>query len=163
MLKNLPQMNKGEVRIQVIFEVDENFILYIEAKEMSTNDIIKREKTVINEYLSQQQILERVEDAKKNEKQDLEEKERIQAMLKLNDKIFEFSHLYEGNEDILRELESYRNWIKHSSSVPKEEYEQKLEELNGTMEKGINGIMKEKRKNTNKVTNTVKIEGEKNQ
>ena len=60
-------MNKGEVRIQVIFEVDENFILYIEAKEMSTNDIIKREKTVINEYLSQQQILERVEDAKKNE------------------------------------------------------------------------------------------------
>ena len=163
MLKNLPQMNKGEVRIQVIFEVDENFILYIEAKEMSTNDIIKREKTVINEYLSQQQILERVEDAKKNEKQDLEEKERIQAMLKLNDKIFEFSHLYEGNEDILRELESYRNWIKHSSSVPKEEYEQKLEELNGTMEKGINGILKEKRKNTNKVTNTVKIEGEKNQ
>ena len=163
MLKNLPQMNKGEVRIQVIFEVDENFILYIEAKEMSTNDIIKREKTVINEYLSQQQILERVEDAKKNEKQDLEEKERIQAMLKLNDKIFEFSHLYEGNEDILRELESYRNWIKHSSSVPKEEYEQKLEELNGTMEKGINGILKEKRKNTTKVTNTVKIEGEKNQ
>ena len=163
MLKNLPQMNKGEVRIQVIFEVDENFILYIEAKELSSDNIIKREKAVINEFLSQQQILERVEDAKKYEKQDLEEKERIQAMLKLNDKIFEFSHLYEGNEDIIRELESYRNWIKHSSTVPKEEYEQKLEELKETMEKGINGILKDKKNNTNKVNNKVKIEGEKNQ
>ena len=94
-------MNKGEVRIEVVFEVDENFILYIEAKETSTNDIFKKERVVINENLSQKQILERIEDAKKNEKQDLEEKERIQAMLKLNDKIFEFSHLYEGNEDII--------------------------------------------------------------
>ena len=84
-------------------------------------------------------------------------------MLKLNDKIFEFSHLYEGNEDIIRELESYRNWIKHSSTVPKEEYEQKLEELKETMEKGINGILKDKKNNTNKVNNKVKIEGEKNQ
>ena len=55
-------------------------------------------------------------------------------MLKLNDKIFEYSHLYEGNEDILRELESYRNWIKHSSTVQKEEYEKKLKELNGAAE-----------------------------
>ena len=162
MLKNLPQMNKGEVRIQVIFEVDENFILYIEAKEISTNDIIKREKVVINESLSQKQILERVEDAKKNEKQDLEEKERIQAMLRLNDKIFEFSHLYEGNEDILRELESYRNWIKHSTTVPKEQYEQKLQELIETMQKGTSEPIKEKKPAT-KLNNNNKIEEEKNQ
>ena len=155
-------MNKGEVRIEVVFEVDENFILYIEAKETSTNDIFKKEKVVINENLSQKQILERVEDAKKNEKQDLEEKERIKAMLRLNDKIFEFSHLYEGNEDILRELESYRNWIKHSTTVPKEEYEQKLIELNETMQKGINEPMKEK-KTTTKLSNKMKAEEEKNQ
>ena len=73
-------------------------------------------------------------------------------MLRLNDKIFEFSHLYEGNEDILRELESYRNWIKHSTTVPKEEYEQKLIELNETMQKGINEPMKEK-KTTTKLSN----------
>ena len=162
MLKNLPQMNKGEVRIEVVFEVDENFILYIEAKETSTNDIFKKERVVINENLSQKQILERIEDAKKNEKQDLEEKERIKAMLRLNDKIFEFSHLYEGNEDILRELESYRNWIKHSTTVPKEEYEQKLVELNETMQKGINEPMKEK-KTTTKLSNKMKAEEEKNQ
>ena len=162
MLKNLPQMNKGEIRIQVIFEVDENFILYIEAKETSTNDIFKKEKVVINESLTQKQILERIEDAKKNEKQDKEEKERIQAMLRLNDKIFEFSHLYEGNEDILRELESYRNWIKHSTTVPKEEYEQKLQELNETMQKGITEPIKEKKPNT-KLNNNMKAEEEKNQ
>ena len=162
MLKNLPQMNKGEIRIQVIFEVDENFILCIEAKETSTNDIFKKEKVVINESLTQKQILERIEDAKKNEKQDKEEKERIQAMLRLNDKIFEFSHLYEGNEDILRELESYRNWIKHSTTVPKEEYEQKLQELNETMQKGITEPIKEKKPNT-KLNNNMKAEEEKNQ
>ena len=160
-LKNLPLMNKGEVRIQVIFEVDENFILYIEAKETSSNDIIKREKVIINENLTQAQILERVEEAKKNEKQDLEEQCRIQAMLKLNDKIFEYSHLYEGNEDILRELEGYRNWIKHSTTVPKEEYEKKLEELNEIMQKGINEPIKIKKNNT-KINNDKKEE-EKNQ
>ena len=159
MLKNLPQMNKGEVRIEVVFEVDENFILYIEAKETSTNDIFKKERVVINENLSQKQILERVEDAKKNEKQDLEEKERIKAMLRLNDKIFEFSHLYEGNEDILRELESYRNWIKHSSTVPKEDYEQKLKELNENMQPER---LESKSRKNNKKNIKVKVEEEKN-
>jgi molecular chaperone DnaK (HSP70) len=103
MLKNLPMKNKGQIRIQVIFEVDENFNLNIEAREISTNEAPKRENVYINENLSQNDIIKMVEDAKKNEKNDLEEKTRIQAMLKLNDKIFEYSHLFEGNEDILRE------------------------------------------------------------
>ena len=103
-----------------------------------------------------------MEDSKKNEKQDLDEKARIQAMLRLNDKIFEYSHLYEGNEDILRELESYRNWIKHSTTVPKEEYEQKLKELNDNMqdEKRIFGG---KKQTTTRNNNRGKGEEEKNQ
>ena len=119
-LKGLPQMNKGQVRIEVIFEVDENFILHVTAKELTSN-ITSRCDVVINEDLSQNQILEMIKDAKIHEQEDLVEKERIQSRLRLNDKIFEYSHLYEGNEDILRELESYRNWIKHSSTVSKEE------------------------------------------
>ena len=157
MLKNLPMKNKGQIRIQVIFEVDENFNLNIEAKEISTNEAPKRENVYINENLSQNDIIKMVEDAKKNEKNDLEEKTRIQAMLKLNDKIFEYSHLFEGNEDILRELESYRNWIKHSAAVPKEEYENKLQELNEAMQKTISHEQPIKIKNNNN-----KIEEEKN-
>ena len=157
MLKNLPMKNKGQIRIQVIFEVDENFNLNIEAKEISTNEAPKRENVYINENLSQNDIIKMVEDAKKNEKNDLEEKTRIQAMLKLNDKIFEYSHLFEGNEDILRELESYRNWIKHSTAVPKEEYENKLQELNEAMQKTISHEQPIKIKNNNN-----KIEEEKN-
>ena len=157
MLKNLPMKNKGQIRIQVIFEVDENFNLNIEAREMSTNEAPKRENVYINENLSQNDIIKMVEDAKKNEKNDLEEKTRIQAMLKLNDKIFEYSHLFEGNEDILRELESYRNWIKHSTAVPKEEYENKLQELNEAMQKTISHEQPIKIKNNNN-----KIEEEKN-
>jgi molecular chaperone DnaK (HSP70) len=162
MLKNLPQANKGEVRILVTFEVDENFLLHIEAKELSTN-ISKRVEVFINESLSQSQILEKIEDAKKNEKQDLQEKERIQAMLRLNDKIFEYSHLYEGNEDILRELESYRNWIKHSATVPKEDYEQKLKELNENMQSEKLELKIRKQNNTkmNNI-NRNKMEEEKN-
>ena len=124
------------------------------------NDNYKQIQVYINESLSQTEILEKIEESKKNEKQDLDEKARIQAMLRLNDKIFEYSHLYEGNEDILRELESYRNWIKHSTTVPKEEYEQKLKELNDNMQddKRLANKNKTNTKNTNRVT----IEEEKN-
>ena len=160
-LKGLPQMNKGQVKIEVIFEVDENFILHVTAKEVS-NNIIKVCDVIINEYLSQNQILEMIEDSKKHEQEDMEEKQRIQAMLRLNDKIFEYSHLYEGNEDILRELESYRNWIKHSTTVPKDDYEKKLKELNDTMIKDKNEAKSRKpTMNTNKKSNN-KMEEEKN-
>jgi molecular chaperone DnaK (HSP70) len=161
MLKNIQPGNKGEVHIQVTFEVDENFLLTVTAREMDTeNDNYKQIQVYVNESLSQTEILEKVEDSKKNEKQDLDEKSRIQAMLRLNDKIFEYSHLYEGNEDILRELESYRNWIKHSTTVPKEEYEQKLKELNDNMQDDKR-LMNKNKTNT-KNSNRVKIEEEKN-
>ena len=161
-LKGLPQMNKGQVRIEVIFEVDENFILHVTAKELTSN-ITSRCDVVINEDLSQNQILTMIEDAKIHEQEDLVEKERIQSRLRLNDKIFEYSHLYEGNEDILRELESYRNWIKHSSTVSKEEYEKKLKELNDTMlkDKNESKTRKQTANNNTKKTNN-KIEEEKN-
>ena len=96
-----------------------------------------------------------IEDAKKFDKEDQEEKERIQAMLKLNDKIFEYSHLNEGNEDILRELEGYRNWIKHSAHSPKEEYETKLSELNDRMNIVKNKIVS--RKQTGSINLTKKM------
>ena len=160
-LKGLPQTNKGQVKIEVIFEVNENFILHVIAKEVTKN-IIKECDVVINECLSQNQILEMIEDSKKHEQEDMEEKQRIQAMLRLNDKIFEYSHLYEGNEDILRELESYRNWIKHSTTVPKDDYEKKLKELNDTMIKDKNEAKSRKQTmNTIKKSNN-KMEEEKN-
>jgi molecular chaperone DnaK (HSP70) len=158
MIKNLPQMNKGQVRIEVTFEVDENFRLTVTAKELSSNQC-KSCKVVINEELSSNEIMEMIHEAKIHEQEDLEEKQRIEAMLRLNDKIFEYNHLYEGNEDILRELESYRNWIKHSTTVPKEEYEKKLKELNETMLKDKNDS--KNRKQTG-VKRTNKLEEEKN-
>ena len=137
MLKNLPQMNKKEVKVEVIFEVDETYILTVVCKELTTN-IQNSCQVVINEDLTQKEILNMIEDAKKYDKEDQQEKERIQAMLKLNDKIFEYSHFYEENEDILRELEGYRNWIKHTSNASKAEYEEKLKELNERMKLGGN-------------------------
>ena len=160
-LKKLPQKNKGQVKIEVIFEVDENFMLHVTAKELS-NNITKECHVYINEFLSQQEILAKVEEAQKHEKEDIEEKERIEAMLRLNDKIFEYSHLYEGNEDILRELEAYRNWIKHSTTVLKEEYEKKLKELNDNMIRDKNEA-KTRKQTVNSVKKTVNnIEEEKN-
>ena len=154
MIKNLPQMNKGQIRIEVIFEVDENFKLKVIANELS-NNLTKNCFVVINEDLSQKQINKMIQEAKDHEKQDSEEKQRIEAMLRLNDKIFEYNHLYEGNEDILRELESYRNWIKHSTTVSREEYEKKLKELNETM-------LKDKKQNGKGAKTKNKIEEEKN-
>ena len=143
-------MNKKQVKVEVIFEVDEEFILTVVCKELS-NNIENSCQMVINEDLTQNEILKMIEDAKKFDKEDQEEKERIQAMLKLNDKIFEYSHLNEGNEDILRELEGYRNWIKHSLNALKEEYEDKLKELNNRMNID-NTIAKKQTETLNKKT-----------
>ena len=148
MIKNLPLKYKKEVKVEVCFEVDEEFFLTVTAKELS-NNIQKSCQVVINENLSQGQILKMLEDAKKNEKEDREEKERIKVMLKLNDKIFEYCHYFEGNENILRELEGYRTWIKHSPHALKEEYEKQLKELNDKMSKEKNNI-----NNTRKQTET---------
>ena len=60
-----------------------------------------------------------IENSKQYNEEDLNEQKRIKAMLKLNDKIFEYCHYFEGNENILRELEGYRTWIKHSPHSPK--------------------------------------------
>ena len=161
MLKDIPQMNKGQVKTKVIFEVDENFILHVTAEELSNNRQ-KKCNVIINKDLSQKKILDLVENAKKYEQEDLKEKERIEAMLRLNDKIFEYIHLYEGNEDILRELESYRNWIKHSTNVHKEEYEKKLKELNDTMIKDKNDSKNKKQTGNIQKNSSNKIEEEKN-
>ena len=157
-LKNIPHMNKKQVKVEVEFEVDEEFNLTVTCKELS-NNIQKSCQVVINKDFTQRKILEIIEDSKKNEENDKLEKERIQAMLKLNDKIFEYSHLFEGNEDILRELEGYRNWIKHSLSANKEEYIEKLNELNDKMNKNKNNnITRKQTTNINK--NTIKAEKE---
>lgn len=147
-IKNLPLKYKKEVKVEVCFEVDEEFILTVTAKELS-NNIQKSCQVVINENLSQGQILKMLEDSKKYEKEDKKEKERIKAMLKLNDKIFEYCHYFEGNENILRELEGYRTWIKHSPHALKEEYEKQLKELNDKMSKEKNS-----NSNTRKQTET---------
>jgi molecular chaperone DnaK (HSP70) len=163
MLKNLTPGIKGQIRIKVTFSVDENFKLHIRAEELSQSNNFKEDEVYINESLSQKEILKKIEEANKNEKQDSEEKERIQAMLRLNDKIFEYSHLYEGNEDILRQLESYRNWIKHSTTVSKEDYEKKLQELNEIMQDDGGEIRGKKQSNTtNKNNMRIKVEEEKN-
>jgi molecular chaperone DnaK (HSP70) len=163
-LKNLPQMNKKEVKVEVIFEVDEEFILTVVCREISSN-IQNTCQIIINEDLTQKEILNMIEEAKKYEKEDQQEKERIQIMLKLNDKIFEYSHFYEDNEDILRELEGYRNWIKHSPNASKEEYEEKLKELNERMKSGgnNNNNTHTRKQTENLNTKTIKTENVKTQ
>ena len=142
-LKNIPSLNKKQVKVEVTFEVDEEFLLNVTCKELS-NNIEKSCQVVINEDLTQKQILGMIENSKEYNVEDKHEKERIKAMLKLNDKIFDYCHSNEGNEDILRELEEYRNWIKHSSHAGKEEYEEKLKELNDRMDKEKNKSLTKK-------------------
>ena len=157
-LKNIPHMNKKQVKVEVTFEVDEEFLLTVICKELA-NNIEQICKVVINEDFTQRQLLAMVEDSKKNDENDKHEKERIQAMLKLNDKIFEYCHLFEGNEDILRDLEEYRNWIKHSLNANKEEFIAKLNELNDKMNKERNNNINRKEITTiNK--NTIQIKKE---
>ena len=56
MIKNFPQKNKDQVRIEVTFEVDENFIFTITSKELSSN-LCKISRVIINEDLSSNEIM----------------------------------------------------------------------------------------------------------
>ena len=63
MIKNFPQKNKDQVRIEVTFEVDENFIFTITSKELSSN-LCKISRVIINEDLSSNEIMVMIHVAK---------------------------------------------------------------------------------------------------
>lgn len=132
-LRQLPERFKGEVKVNVVFTIDADGILVVTAQEMEGNSMKESNKLYIGNY-EKEKIDEKIEEGYKKVNEDTVERERIQAMLKLNDTIMNYTHQFQGCSAEQNQLLEYKTWMKQSTRLKKEEYEKKEKELRDQME-----------------------------
>ena len=139
-LTNLPPAPRGVPQIEVTFEIDANGILNVNASEKSSG---KSEKiTITNEKgrLTKEEIEKMVETAENYKKEDDEKLEIIESKNKLENMIYQYKNMLEDEKmknlipedkksDIKENLENYVTWLDNNQQATKEEYEEKLKEL----------------------------------
>lgn len=135
-LKNLPEGLKGEVSVDVIFDINSDGILTVTAIEKNTK-IKSQISTSANGNLTNDEIKQIIFEAEKAKEEDEKEEIRIRSMIKFNDDIIKNLHIYFANESARKILEGYKNWLKQNTDLPKEEYEKKNEEMNNNLPKDI--------------------------
>ena len=144
MLEGIQPAPRGVPQITVSFDLDANGILTIEAKEKGTNK--KESITITNEKgrLSQEDIERMVTEAEEFAKDDLELKEKIEAKNQLEGLVYQTRSAVNNPEiggkletsdkqvvsDCLSEVD---DWLL-SDEYSKRDYENKLTELNGTLQ-----------------------------
>jgi len=144
MLEGIQPAPRGVPQITVSFDLDANGILTIEAKEKGTNK--KESITITNEKgrLSQEDIERMVTEAEEFAKDDLELKEKIEAKNQLEGLVYQTRSAINNPEiggkletsdkqvvsDCLSEVD---DWLL-SDEYSKRDYENKLTELNGTLQ-----------------------------
>ena len=135
-LSGIPPAPRGVPQIEVMFDVDANGILNVTAKDKSTgrsNNI-----TIKSERLSQAEILKMVDDAEQFKEQDEEQRSRVTARNALESYAFSVQAATSGAEGKLcsedqkaveEEAKAVLDWVEKNQLAEKEEYEEKLKEL----------------------------------
>jgi len=134
-------LKRGTPQIEVTFEVDANGILNVKAEDKGTG---KSEKiTITNEKgrLSQEEIERMVREAEEFAEEDKKVKERIDARNSLETYVYNMKNQINDKDKLADKLESDEKekietavkealeWLDDNQSVEKEEYEEKLKEV----------------------------------
>ncbi|KAG5024374.1 hypothetical protein JHK86_020288 [Glycine max] len=140
-LSGIPPAPRGTPQIEVTFEVDANGILNVKAEDKGTG---KSEKiTITNEKgrLSQEEIERMVREAEEFAEEDKKVKERIDARNSLETYVYNMKNQVSDKDKLADKLESDEKekvetavkealeWLDDNQSVEKEEYEEKLKEV----------------------------------
>ncbi|WVZ24842.1 hypothetical protein V8G54_003386 [Vigna mungo] len=140
-LSGIPPAPRGTPQIEVTFEVDANGILNVKAEDKGTG---KSEKiTITNEKgrLSQEEIERMVREAEEFAEEDKKVKERIDARNSLETYVYNMKNQISDKDKLADKLESDEKekiesavkealeWLDDNQSVEKEEYEEKLKEV----------------------------------
>ncbi|KAJ1406020.1 Heat shock protein 70 family [Sesbania bispinosa] len=140
-LSGIPPAPRGTPQIEVTFEVDANGILNVKAEDKGTG---KSEKiTITNEKgrLSQEEIDRMVREAEEFAEEDKKVKERIDARNALETYVYNMKNQISDKDKLADKLESDEKekietavkealeWLDDNQSVEKEEYEEKLKEV----------------------------------
>ncbi|KAH1049316.1 hypothetical protein GYH30_020035 [Glycine max] len=140
-LSGIPPAPRGTPQIEVTFEVDANGILNVKAEDKGTG---KSEKiTITNEKgrLSQEEIDRMVREAEEFAEEDKKVKERIDARNSLETYVYNMKNQVSDKDKLADKLESDEKekietavkealeWLDDNQSVEKEDYEEKLKEV----------------------------------
>jgi len=139
-LSGIPPAPRGVPQIEVTFDVDANGILNVTAEEKGTGK--KNTITITNDKgrLSKEEIEKMVEEAKKFEKDDEEQKLRIEAKNKYENLLYSVKNtLSDGHakdklphdevEELSKTLESELQWLQNSQEANRDEYESREKEF----------------------------------
>lgn len=137
-LNGIPPAPRGVPKIEVTFDLDANGILNVSAKDISTG---KSEKITISNdkgRLSKSEIDKMLSDAEKYKAEDDRQRERVSARNQLESYCFSVKQAAEdagtklSDEDkktITDQCSSALSWLDSNSLAEKEEFEDKLKEL----------------------------------
>ena len=139
-LSGIPPAPRGVPQIEVTFDVDSNGILNVTAEEKGTGK--KNTITITNDKgrLSKEEIEKMVDEAKKFEKDDAEQKLRIDAKNKyenllysvkgtLSDKNTKDKLPHDEVEQLSTMLESELQWLQNAQEASRDEYESREKEF----------------------------------
>ena len=140
-LTGIPSAPRGVPQIEVTFEIDENSILQVSAKEEGSGNV--QSITITNDKgrLSQEEIDSMIADAEKFAEQDKELKAQIDARNSLENYIYTMRNTVEDKEKLAEKLseediktikdalEEHEDWLSSNPETDKEDYEDHLKEL----------------------------------
>lgn len=140
-LNGIPPAPRGVPQIEVTFEIDENSILSVSAKDSGTG---KQESiTITNDKgrLSKEEIDRMIKEAEEFADQDRELKEKIDAKNSLENYIYTMKNTIEDKEKLADKLDEddkdtikdalneHQDWLNSNPDADKEDYEDHMKEL----------------------------------
>jgi len=153
-LTGIPSAPRGVPQIEVTFEIDENSILSVSAKEQGSG---KTESiTITNDKgrLSKEEIDQMIKDAEKFAEQDKEIKEKIDAKNSLENYIYSMRNTIDDKEKLAEKLdeddkktikdalEEHQDWLNSNQDADKSDFEDHLKDLQGVCDPIIAKVYK---------------------
>jgi len=137
-LEGIPPAPRGVPQIEVCFEIDANGILNVSASDKSTGRSNKIQIRNEKGRLSQAEIQRMLDEAKRYEAEDRQERERIEARNRLEAYLFQVKQSLADHGDKLpaedksraQELcEQSLRWVESNQTADKSEYDHQYEEV----------------------------------
>lgn len=140
-LEGIPNMRRGEPKIEVTFDIDANGILSVSAKEQSTG---KEQKVTIQGAtgISDEEIAKAKEEAEKFAEEDKKKREVVEAKNRLEQVIYQMENMKNDNKDKIPademtkidELLTEAKALKDKEDVTKEELDTEIEKYSKEFE-----------------------------
>ncbi|XP_052077163.1 heat shock protein 70 B2-like [Mytilus californianus] len=137
-LTGIPPAPRGVPQIDVEFNIDANGLLHVSAKDKSTGNSKKITITNDRGRLSKEDIDRMVSEAEKYKDEDEKQKQRVSARNQLENYIFSVKQAANDSGDklttqeketVTTACEDSLKWLDQNSLAEKEEYEDKMKEL----------------------------------